>query len=268
MRKLIRHKSFEATIELTSEQFIAPPQASQRSWLLNRAVKEFGWDLEALDQLASRFVPGRSSLLEGTSSPRDPDNPEPDDIMELWQVPIMQRMAELVTKAGGSVLEIGYGRGISAEMISVLKPRQHTIVECVPSIADACRAWAEERAQSEVRVLEGRWEEVVDQFETYDGIFFHTYPMDSEEYAQSARNLANVAEPFFEVAAKYLAPGGVFSYYSNEMDSLARPHQRALLKHFESFRVECLGDLPLPADVKDAWWIDQMIVISAYRASL
>lgn len=268
MRKLIRHKHFDATIELTNDEFIAPPKVAQRGWLVNRAIKEFSWDLEALDKLADRFVPGQVNAQDGLVASRDPYDPTPDDIMELWQVPIMQRMAELVTKPGGSVLEIGYGRGISSAMINDLGVGDHTIVECVPSIADACRSWADTQPEANVKVLEGRWEEVVDRFETYDGIFFHTYPMDSEEYAQSARNLANVAEPFFEVAARHLAPGGVFSYYSNEMDSLARPHQRALLRHFDGFRAECLTDLPLPENVKDAWWIDQMIIVSAHRAEL
>lgn len=266
MRKLIRHKQFDATFELTDSEFIAPPHESQRAWLLNRAIKEFVWDLEALDELASRFVPGQPDRVVGAVSGRDPEDPAPDDIMELWQLPIMQRMAELVTKRGGSVLEIGYGRGASAKMISEREAGSHTIVECVPKIADDCRRWAESLAYNNVTVLEGRWEDVVDQFSTYDGIFFHTYPMDSEEYAQSARSLANVAEPFFEVAAKHLEPGGVFSYYSNEMDSLARPHQRALLRYFDSYQVECLQNLPLPVDVKDAWWIDQMIIIAACRA--
>lgn len=266
MRKLIRHKHFDATIELTDDEFIAPPKPAQRGWLINRAIKEFSWDLEALDELADRFVPGSADAVDGLATARDTSDPTPDEIMELWQVPIMQRMAELVTKPGGSVLEVGFGRGISSTMIADLGVGSHTIVECVPSIADACREWADARDGSNVTVLEGRWEDVLDQFETYDGIFFHTYPMDSEEYAQAARNLANVAEPFFAVAARHLAPGGVFSYYSNEMDSLARPHQRALLKHFDSFQVECMTALPLPADVKDAWWIDQMIVVSAHRA--
>lgn len=265
MRKLIRHKHFDATIELTDDNFIAPPHESQRNWLINRAVKEFGWDLEALDRLANRFVPGQADTIGLQAQSRDNPDALPDDIMEMWQLPIMQRMAHRVTRAKGDVLEIGYGRGVSAKMIQDLGAQTHTIVECVPKIADDCRQWAQTLDQNNVAVIEDRWETAVDQFTAYDGIFFHTYPMDSEEYAHAARNQANVAEPFFPVAAHHLKQGGTFCYYSNEMDSLGRSHQRALLQHFDSFSVECLKDLPIPQDVKDTWWIDQMMIVCAHR---
>lgn len=260
MRRLKRHANYELQLQVKTDDFITPPRPAQRNWLINRALSEFAWDLESIHELAARFVPGVESLL---SHENDSDSvPLPDDIMELWQLPIMQRMADCVTASHGHVLEIGYGRGVSAEMIQNGGVQEHTIVECVPGIAQQCRDWAEENG-FRVNVLEGRWEEVQSDMETYHGIFFHTYPMDSEEYAEATRRSATLAEPFFPVAAKHLANDGVFTYFSNEIDSLSRAHQRALFKEFKKISLEPLHDLNIPEHVKDTWWIDQMMIVIA-----
>ncbi len=260
MRRLKRHANYELQLQVKAGDFIAPPRPAQRNWLINRALSELAWDLESIHELAARFVPGVESLL---SHEHDSDAmPQPDDIMELWQLPIMQKMAGCVSASHGHVLEIGYGRGISAQMIQKGGVQEHTIVECVPAIAQQCRDWAADNG-FKVNVLEGRWEEVQSEMKIYDGIFFHTYPMDSEEYAEATRRSATLAEPFFSVAAEHLASDGVFTYFSNEIDSLSRAHQRALFKHFERISLEPLHKLDIPEHVKDTWWIDQMMIVIA-----
>ncbi len=260
MHKLKRHQQFQLKLEVTDDNFISPPRTAQRNWLLNRAVTEFCWDLEALDRLATRFVPGSEEMI---LSDRNNVEPQPEDIMELWQLPIMQHMANLTASGGGDVLEIGFGRGLSAAMIQKYEVNSHTIVECVPYIAEQCRIWGNEQTDTKVIVLEGRWEDVSIKFSLYDGIFFHTYPMDAEEYAYIARKCVSVAEPFFELAAKHLKPGGTFSYYSNEIDSLSRSHQRTLLNYFSEFSVQSVKGLEIPDDVRDSWWIDEMVIVAA-----
>ncbi len=260
MRRLKRRANYELQLQLKTDDFIAPPRPAQRNWLVNRALSELTWDLDAIHDLAARFVPGVEALLNHEN---DNDSaPEADDIMELWQLPIMQRMADCVSSSHGHVLEIGYGRGISAEMIQQGNVREHTIVECVPAIAQQCRDWARENGLN-IHVLEGRWEDVQGELQTYDGIFFHTYPMDSEEYAEATRRSATLAEPFFPVAAKHLSNDGVFTYFSNEIDSLSRAHQRALFQEFARISIEPLCGLDIPEQVKDTWWIDQMMIVIA-----
>ncbi|MEM7217569.1 MAG: class I SAM-dependent methyltransferase [Pseudomonadota bacterium] len=263
MRKLKRKPGFELVLDVRDDGFIAPPHDAQRQWLLNRAINEFVWDLEALHAQAERFVPGRVDLA---LLARDAQDPAPDDIMELWQLPVMAAMADVVTAHGGDVLEIGYGRGESARMIAERGVASHTIVECVPRIAAECEQWASTLPDHRVSVLADRWEALTSHFGRYDGIFFHTYPLDAEEYGEVARRAAAVAEPFFEVAAAHLKPGGAFTYFSNEIDSLSRQHQRELLRHFAEFSVRPVRDLPLPEDVRDTWWIDEMIVVCARSA--
>ena len=72
------------------------------------------------------------------------------------------------------------------------------------------------------------------------------------------------AAHFFPVAAAHLRPGGVFTYLSNEIDSLSRAHQRLLFAHFRSVRMQRVP-LVLPPDVRDAWWADSMVVVEAVK---
>jgi len=72
------------------------------------------------------------------------------------------------------------------------------------------------------------------------------------------------AEHFFPVASKHLNKGGGFTYFSNEIDSLSREHQRLLLKHFSSFNIQKI-DLEMPDDVRDLWWANSMVVVKAIK---
>ncbi|MEL7337168.1 MAG: class I SAM-dependent methyltransferase, partial [Planctomycetota bacterium] len=66
------------------------------------------------------------------------------------------------------------------------------------------------------------------------------------------------------VAARLLRPGGVFSYLSTEVDSLSRRHQRSLLSHFSEIRTR-IQALTIPETTKDAWWSQQMVIVSAIK---
>ena len=72
------------------------------------------------------------------------------------------------------------------------------------------------------------------------------------------------AEHFFPYASSHLNPGGSFTYFSNEIDSLSREHQRLLLKHFSSFSVHVVT-LNMPEDVKDIWWANSIVVVKAIK---
>ncbi len=69
---------------------------------------------------------------------------------------------------------------------------------------------------------------------------------------------------FFPIASKHLNKGGAFTYFSNEIDSLSREHQRLLLNHFSSFSVQKIN-LNMPEDVKDLWWANSMVVVKAIK---
>ncbi len=261
MRKLKRTPRFDLTLDVKDDAFIAPPREAQRHWLLSRAVAETVMDLEALHDVAGRFVPGIDFNAIGE---RTQGVLSDDQIMEDWLIPLMQAMAAEVTATHGDVLEIGFGRGVSSDFIQAGGVTSHTIVECNGSVIARYEAWRARLPERDIRLLAGRWQDVTDKMGVYDGVFFHTYPLNDDEYVDTVVKSATFAEHFFATAAAHLRPGGVFTYMTNEIDSLSRAHQRALLRHFGTFSVRVLPLRP-PADVHDTWWADSMVVVAARK---
>lgn len=74
-----------------------------------------------------------------------------------------------------------------------------------------------------------------------------------------------LAEHFFPHAAEHLKSGGVFTYLSNETDSLSRGHQRLLFRYFYSFTLSRVIGLNIPEDSHDAQWSDNMVIIKAVK---
>src|SRR4029450_787970 len=100
--------------------------------------------------------------------------------------------------------------------------------------------------------------------QTFDGIFFQTYPLNEREFVEYLVRSVTFAEHFFPIAVEHLRPGGSLTYLSHEIDSLSLRHQRLLFKYFRSLemKVECLQ---LPVDCKDLWWSDSMVVVKVIK---
>ena len=260
MRKLKRTSAFDLTLEVKTEDFVSPPGARQRNWLLNRFMREATADLTALDALAERFVPGAERSFSGDMQSGELSDQE---IMEDWQLPLMQAMADVAGIEGGDVLEVGFGRGVSAELLQDKGVRSHTIIECNPSVVRRFDEWRATHDGREIRMVEGLWQDVIGDLDTFDAIFFHTYALDEDE-AVDRLSSTTFADDFFPVAAEHLVDGGVLTYLTNEIDSLSRNHQRLLFEHFRSIRLEIVP-LDLPHDVRDAWWADSMAVIEVIK---
>jgi amino acid adenylation domain-containing protein len=258
---LVESESAAVQVRIVNEEFIAPPRDRQRKWLINQVLKEAANDLQALDDIAQRMVPGS----DAPHLPKDLQCEQlaEQEIMEDWQTPLMQAMAEFATETHGDVLEIGFGRGVSATMIQDRGVRSHTIVEANPfSISDYFVPWRTRFPDREIRLVEGRWQDVIDQLGSYDSVFFHAFPMNETEFVQYVADSATFAEHFFATAAQLLRRGGVFTYLTTEIDSLSRRHQRSLFRHFREVKMS-VQPLSVPKDTRDAWWADSMIVLRA-----
>ena len=262
MRRIKRTPDFEISIEIKNDRFLAPPREAQRSWLLGRAVAELASDLQALDRLAETFVPGQEGV---PTHDRAQAALSDQEIMEDWQFPIMRTMADIVTESRGDVLEVGFGRGISAEYIQERGVRSHSIIECNDTVVDRFRSWRSRYPDRDIRLVHGRWQDVIDQLGRYDGVFFHTYPLNEEEIVEHVVRSTTFAEHFFPTGAALLKEGGVFTYLTHEIDSFSREHQRLLFRHFRSITLRIVSPLRLPADLKDAWWADSMVVARAEK---
>ena len=260
-RKLKRTSEFELRLEVKDDRFVRPPAEAQRHALFNQFMKEAALDLEALDRVAGRFVPGGErhrpvDMRERTLSD--------EQIMEDWQLPLMRAMADIVGAHGGDVLEVGFGRGVSATFLQEYDLASHTVIECNDSVVDRFEEWRQGYPGRDIRMVRGLWQDTIDSLGRFDGIFFHTYALDEDEEIDLLARSVTFADHFFSAASAHLRPGGVFTYLTNEVDSLSRAHQRLLFERFSSFRLQIVP-LQLPSDVKDAWWADSMAVIEVVK---
>jgi guanidinoacetate N-methyltransferase len=261
-RRLRRHQDFEVVLQITRDDFIRPPRDAQRNWLLNRALNEFVDDLQHLDEVSRRFVSGRE---QPHMADRTQARLSDEQIMEDWQIPVMRAMAEIVAGNNGDVLEVGFGRGISATMIQEHGVRSHTVVECNDDVVERFHRWREQYPGRDIRLVHGRWQDTVEQLDTYDGIFFHTYPLNEQEYVEHVVRSVTFAEHFFPTAAGHLRPGGIFTYLTNESDSLSRAHQLLVFRFFREFTLRRVAPLVLPEESRDDLWGDSMVVIRAVK---
>ncbi len=266
-----RKPEFDVYLKINKGEFLTPPKANQRNWLLRRALDEFSDDLLALDDLAKRFVSGsdRVSIEEGWAESQAEYTSseliiEGQQVMQDWEAPLMKVMARIATESQGDVLEVGFGMGISATYIQEGRPRSHSIIECNREVMKVFADWRQRFPDRDIRLVEGRWQDVVDNIGPFDGVFFDTYPASEAEFEESVINSINFAEAFIPAAAKVLRPGGCFTYYTNEIDSFSRRHQRFLLKHFSSFTLSVVRSL-LPPDDCHYWWADSMAVVKAVK---
>lgn len=262
IRKLKRTADYEIKLEISNDEFLKTPRQSQQTWMLNRLMKEYSDDLDHLNAVSGQLLRGADTTV---ALERAQSSLSDDEIMEDWQIPIMQLMAQFVASAGGDVLEIGMGRGVASDFIQTHRPKSHTIVECNDTIVTQFPQWQAKYPQSDIRMVHGMWQDHWSELDTYDGILFHTYPLTHEEFVEQVVQSATFAEHFFKPAAAKLRQGGVLSYLTNENDSLSRAHQRSLLKQFSSFSISMLDDLAIPEDTRDSCWLPQMIMVKAIK---
>ncbi len=266
-----RRSEFECYLKINKEEFLNPPRKNQRNWLLRRALDEFSDDLVQLDDIAKRFVSGSDRVdIERTWSESQAEYTpteliiEGQQVMQDWETPLMKAMADIATESGGDVLEVGFGMGISASFIQERRPKSHTIIEFNQEVMAVFEQWRSRHADRDIRLVRGRWQDVAEALPEFDSVFFDAYPASEAEFEESVVNSITFAESFIPAAAKLLRPGGVFTYYTNEIDSFSRRHQRFLFKHFRSFALSVVRSLRPPEDCH-YWWADSMAVVKAVK---
>mmetsp|Transcript_20248 Transcript_20248/g.56139 ORF Transcript_20248/g.56139 Transcript_20248/m.56139 type:complete len:342 (-) Transcript_20248:150-1175(-) len=102
-----------------------------------------------------------------------------DAVMMEWEKPLMEAHAELICSQGGDVLNVGFGMGLIDEAIQARFAtndtlRSHTIIEAHPDVYARMLkdGWDKRKG---VRILFGRWQDMLGELKQYDGIFFDTY---------------------------------------------------------------------------------------------
>ncbi|CAO2824301.1 unnamed protein product [Amaranthus hypochondriacus] len=167
-------------------------------------------------------------------------------VMMAWEKPLMEAHAKAICSGGGHVLNIGFGMGLVDTAIQQYSPVSHTIIEAHPEVYDRMlrNGWGE---KENVKILFGRWQDVLPQLDSYDGIFFDTYG----EYYEDMRE-------FHQHLPKLLKPGGIYSFFNGLCGDNAFFH--VVYCNLVSLELESLGYttqlIPLPVSnclAEDVW---------------
>ncbi|GAB2269626.1 hypothetical protein Dimus_004551 [Dionaea muscipula] len=167
-------------------------------------------------------------------------------IMMAWEKPLMEAHAKAVCSNGGHILNIGFGMGLVDTAIQQYNPVTHTIVEAHREVYDRMlrNGWGE---KENVKIIFGRWQDVLPQLDSYDGIFFDTYG----EYYEDMRE-------FHQHLPRLLKTGGIYSFFNGLCGDNAFFH--VVYCHLVSLELENLGFstqlIPLPVKAcltEDVW---------------
>ena len=266
-------EKFRTELKSKPDDFAAAPTPFQQEWMLRRALREFTDDMEHLDGMLPGFVSGeerrpitddwRNSLAALDAAELSIQDQQ---VMQAWEHPLMERLAQIAGQSHGDVLEVGFGMGISATYLQAVGVRSYTVIECNDAVVENCEKWRASYPDSDIRIVKGMWQDVKDQLDEYDGILFDTYPVSQAEYLRNEVNgtAYTHAGEFFPIAADILRPGGVFTYFTCEIETLSRGHQRLLLDYFDSFKLGVVRGLEPPEGCQ-YWWADSMAVVEAFK---
>ncbi|CAI2188937.1 11529_t:CDS:2 [Funneliformis geosporum] len=128
---------------------------------------------------------------------------ENNGVMMGWEKPLMDRHAEIMcVKEGLDILNIGFGLGLIDIAFQRYKPRSHTIIEAHPDVYKFMmdQGWNDKTG---VKIIHGRWQDVLDQLDTYDVIFFDTFG----EFYEDLRE-------FHKILSNILKSDGIYSFFN------------------------------------------------------
>lgn len=123
--------------------------------------------------------------------------PQNSAVMERWETPMLQRQIDLLNVKDKDVLEIGYGMGITSEMIQKAGPKSHTIIECHPQVINYAKATFP--YINNVNLIGDFWQNVIMGIGKFDRIFYDPH---LDDY-----------DAFFQLVDMKLREDGIFSYF-------------------------------------------------------
>lgn len=182
-------------------------------------------------------------------------------VMEDWEKGYMDMLGAIAAGNGGTVLELGYGMGLSAIAIQAHNVKSHCIIECHPDVVQRCVTdFRPAFDNGNMHLISGFWQDVTPLLasDTFDGILFDTYPLTEEEIHSNHFW-------FFEEAFRLLKKGGVLTYYSDEAHDFSPEHRNKILAAgFKNSDIEfTLCEVQPPEDCE--YWQEKTILAPIIR---
>jgi hypothetical protein len=147
-------------------------------------------------------------------------------VMMRWETPVMQHHVDVLPVEGGDILEIGFGMGISADMIMSRNPASYTVVEIHPQVIERAKEWAKDKPN--VTIIEGNWLDVLGEIgkKRYDGILFDTY--------------GDLYVPVFVgvLVHRFIKPNGVFTYWKPDNEDAFRIGRNFINPNIQEIEIE------------------------------
>uniref|UniRef100_A0A7S1XDF6 Protein arginine N-methyltransferase 2 n=1 Tax=Compsopogon caeruleus TaxID=31354 RepID=A0A7S1XDF6_9RHOD len=126
-----------------------------------------------------------------------------DAVMMGWEEELMREHASVLCPSDGlSVLNIGFGLGIMDRELQKYKPARHVIIEAHPDVYAHMvhHGWDQKTG---VKILFGRWQDVVQSSGSFDAVFFDTFG----EFYEDLRE-------FHKIVPILLKPSGIYSFFN------------------------------------------------------
>lgn len=107
-------------------------------------------------------------------------------VMHADHIDYENAVADFITFDGATILEIGYGMGLSATQIQANNPAKHIIIENHEEVYNNAVTWAEDK--DNVEVILGDYKDVISTLtDRFDGIY-HSADKESKESLFSFKN--------------------------------------------------------------------------------
>eukprot|EP00941_MAST-03F_sp_MAST-3F-sp1_P003676 g3676.t1 len=104
-------------------------------------------------------------------------------VMQRWETTYMDELARVACSNGGTVLEVGFGMGISANAVQQHSIDKHVILEANADVFKTLCTFAKSSQRKVIPVGPGLWQDTLPGIarESVDGVLYDTYPLTKEE---------------------------------------------------------------------------------------